>query len=131
MKNLPTETERSDLEYQNIQFLLPSFHCNAHGLKCIRLYHRERNPAVGLCDGEASERNWSQLIKIEHIVKNQAAENRILQIQDQLWFLHQRSENLDFVLNLIKKRTRLLKDIPSLLYVSHLNTHELVMTFSL
>lgn len=114
------DLEQSPLDYGNITFLVPSFHCNAHGIKCIKLYHRESHSAVGLCDGEASERNWSHLVKIEHIVKNQAAENRILQIQDQLWFTHQRTEDIKFVLKLIKRRHELVRDLPQLRYCHYI-----------
>ncbi len=116
--------------YNQVSFLVPSFHCNAHGINCIRRYHVERNPCAGLCDGEASERIWSQLIKIDTIVRNQAEENRILQIEDQLWHVHERSDTIQFIQSIFKKRSELVQKLVGLRYSILFFIDKLEMHFS-
>jgi hypothetical protein len=98
-------------DYSNVTFLVPSMHCNAHGYRCMRVFHPERNPVVGKVDGEACERVWAHLSKVHSIVKNQLKMNRSLQLQDLLWFSFQRSASLDNVTKLISKSNKLLNEI--------------------
>jgi hypothetical protein len=95
------------VDYANIDFLVPSMHCNAHGYRCKRLFHPDRNPIVGRVDGEACERCWADLSKVHSIVLNQNKCNRTLQLQDLLWNQLQRVADISIVEMLMRKYLRL------------------------
>lgn len=97
--------------YDNVEFLIPSMHCNAHGYRCRRLFHPERNPVVGRIDGEACERCWADLSKVHSIVLNQLKSNRTLQLQDLLWNQLQRVAEVSTVERLMDKYVRALPSI--------------------
>jgi hypothetical protein len=99
------------LDYSNVNFLAPSMHCNAHGHRCKRLFHPDRNPVVGRIDGEACERCWSNLSKVHSIVKNQLKVNRTSQLQDLLWHQVQKASRLHPVKKIMDKFIRLNTEI--------------------
>jgi len=45
----------------HMTFYLPEMHIKAHQEKCQRQFKREFFPYTGKCDGEGSERMWSEL----------------------------------------------------------------------
>lgn len=103
--------QKFGLEYNNVTFIVPSMHCNAHGHRCKRLFHPDRNPIVGRVDGEACERCWANLSKVHSIVKNQLKVNRTLQLQDLLWYQFQKTGGLHMLKKLMDKFIRLSTEI--------------------
>jgi hypothetical protein len=94
------------LQNLNVIFLIPSFHVNAHVMKCVTTMHPKLFPSVGTIDGEDLERIWSQLGNFSYIVRNMTVQGRRHQLEDAL--LDQRRRRIKALRpRLIKKKKRM------------------------
>lgn len=80
------ETENPAL-FDRIVPVIPEMHVKCHDVSCQYMLHPKRVPGTGMTDGEGTERLWSWLHKLHHLVKEQSAENRREQLCDSLQHL--------------------------------------------
>lgn len=72
--------------------MIPSFHCCAHGERCIRCYHPGVNIGSGTTEGEVSERIWAQTNMFGITTKEMVASNRRIVYEDAFLHLFKQSQ---------------------------------------
>lgn len=66
----------------NITHAIPTMHCYAHGVQCIKEFHQKRIEGTGTVEGEATERIWSLVGRFRSITKEMVPYKRNEQLED-------------------------------------------------
>ena len=106
MLNKVNDTE----DLKKVSFFIPSFHINAHKSECVARFHPSNQTSLGLLDGEAVERLWSQLVSFSYTTRNMGKGVRKEQLEDCFVGI-QRKIYWRLPCTLLSKRTRLQRQL--------------------